>query len=161
MKKSTRLRKVLKSMNIDKILSKEGKTCKQAQGIQEIFERNFWRHFVVEPAQLLQNPVFSRRRRAIIIKKQKAKNQGGEGDREMLFLFVCLCFFSLLFRFLSKSKHLLTSQMCYPSHRKKLQIPFLGYFRVFKKYPRKSQTWKSETIANQGTWLGIPWLGLV
>ena len=38
---------------------------------------------------------------------------------------------------------------------------FLGYFRVFKKYPQKSQIWKSETSPNQGTWLGIPRLGLV
>ena len=36
-----------------------------------------------------------------------------------------------------------------------------GYFRVFEEYPQKSQIWKSETIPNQGTWLGIPWLGLV
>ena len=28
-------------------------------------------------------------------------------------------------------------------------------------YPQKSQIWKSETSPNQGTWLGIPWLGLV
>ena len=43
-------------------------------------------------------------------------------------------------------------------------FPFLdifGYFWVFKEYPQKSQIWKSETSPNQGTWLGIPWLGLV
>ena len=34
-------------------------------------------------------------------------------------------------------------------------------FRVCKEYPQKSQIWKSETSPNQGTWLGIPWLGLV
>ena len=38
---------------------------------------------------------------------------------------------------------------------------FFGYFRVFKEYPQKSQIWKSETSPNQGTWLGIPGLGLV
>ena len=37
----------------------------------------------------------------------------------------------------------------------------IGYFRVFKEYQQKSQIWKSETSPNQGTWLGIPWLGLV
>ena len=42
-----------------------------------------------------------------------------------------------------------------------LQIPIFGYFRVFKEYPQKFQIWKSETSASQGTWLGIPWLGLV
>ena len=47
------------------------------------------------------------------------------------------------------------------SHREKKQIPIFGYFRVFKEYPQKSQIWKSETSPNQGTWLGIPWLGLV
>ena len=46
-------------------------------------------------------------------------------------------------------------------HRKKLQIPIFGYFRLFKEYPQKSHIWKSETSPNQGTWLGIPWLGLV
>ena len=40
-------------------------------------------------------------------------------------------------------------------------FPIFGYFRVFKEYPQKSQIWKSETSPNQGTWLGIPWLGLV
>ena len=40
-------------------------------------------------------------------------------------------------------------------------IPIFGYFGVFKEYPQKSQIWKSETSPNQGTWLGIPWLGLV
>ena len=40
-------------------------------------------------------------------------------------------------------------------------IPIFGYFRVFKEYPQKSEIWKSETSPNQGTWLGIPWLGLV
>ena len=33
--------------------------------------------------------------------------------------------------------------------------------RTFKEYPKKSQIWKSETSPNLGTWLGIPWLGLV
>ena len=48
------------------------------------------------------------------------------------------------------------------SHRKKEQIPIFGYFnRVFQEHPPKSQTWKSETSPNQGTWLGLPWLGLV
>ena len=50
------------------------------------------------------------------------------------------------------------------NHRKKWQIPFFGYFRVFKEYPQKSPKkliWISETSTNQGTWLGIPWLGLV
>jgi len=46
-------------------------------------------------------------------------------------------------------------------HRKKKPIPIFGYFRVFKEYPQKSQIWKGETSPNQGTWLGIPWLGLV
>ena len=32
---------------------------------------------------------------------------------------------------------------------------------VFKDFPQTSQIWKSETSPNQGTWLGIPWLGLV
>ena len=40
-------------------------------------------------------------------------------------------------------------------------FPIFGYFRVFKEYPQKSQIWKSETSPNQGTCLGIPWLGLV
>ena len=34
-------------------------------------------------------------------------------------------------------------------------------FLVFNEYPQESQIWKSETSPNQGTWLGIPWLGLV
>ena len=34
-------------------------------------------------------------------------------------------------------------------------------FWVFKEYPQKSQIGKIETSRNQGTWLGIPWLGLV
>ena len=32
---------------------------------------------------------------------------------------------------------------------------------MFKEYPQKSQIWKTETSPNQGTWLGIPWLGVV
>ena len=36
-----------------------------------------------------------------------------------------------------------------------------SHFWVFKEYPQKSQIWKSETSPNLGTWLGIPWLGLV
>ena len=36
-----------------------------------------------------------------------------------------------------------------------------GNFRVFKEYPQIFQIWKSETSPNQGTWLGIPRLGLV
>ena len=40
-------------------------------------------------------------------------------------------------------------------YRKKEQIPIFGYFRVFKKYPPKSQIWKSEISPNQGIWLGI------
>ena len=67
-------------------------------------------------------------------------------------------FFLVLFCFSSKSKYLLTSQMCYPSHRKKTTD---SHFRVFKEYPQKSQIWKSETSPNQGTWLGIPLLRLV
>ena len=47
------------------------------------------------------------------------------------------------------------------AHRKKQRIPIFGYFWVFKEYPQKSQIWKSETSPNLGTWLGIPWLGLV
>ena len=43
---------------------------------------------------------------------------------------------------------------------KKERIPIFGYLRVFEEYPQKSQIWKSETSPNQGTWLGIPWLGL-
>ena len=38
-------------------------------------------------------------------------------------------------------------------------LDILGYY--FKEYPKKSQIWKSETSPNQGTWLGIPRLGLV
>ena len=41
------------------------------------------------------------------------------------------------------------------------RIPIFGYFREFKEYPQKFQIRKSETSPNQGTWLGIPWLGLV
>ena len=67
-------------------------------------------------------------------------------------------FFLVLFCFSSKSKHLLTSQMCYPSHRKKIRD---SHFRVFKEYPQKCQIWKSETSPKQGTWLGIPLLRLV
>ena len=37
----------------------------------------------------------------------------------------------------------------------------LIFIAIFKEYPEKSQLWKSETCPNQGTWLGIPWLGLV
>ena len=51
-----------------------------------------------------------------------------------------------------------------PSSGKKNRFPFLGILgnsRVFKEYAQKSQIWKSETSPNQGTWLGIPWLGLV
>ena len=46
-------------------------------------------------------------------------------------------------------------------HRKKWQGPIFGYFMVFKEYPQKCQVWKCETSPNQGTWLGILWLGLV
>ena len=35
-----------------------------------------------------------------------------------------------------------------------------SHFWVFKEYPQKSQI-QSETSPNLGTWLGIPWLGLV
>ena len=48
-----------------------------------------------------------------------------------------------------------------PDTGKNNRFPFFGCFRVFKEYPQKSQIWKSETSPNQGTWLGIPWLGLV
>ena len=42
------------------------------------------------------------------------------------------------------------------------RFPFLDILGYLKKlYPQKSQIWKSETSPNQGTWLGIPWLGLV
>ena len=37
-------------------------------------------------------------------------------------------------------------------------MDILGYL---KNTPKKFQIWKSETSPNQGTWLGIPWLGLV
>ena len=37
------------------------------------------------------------------------------------------------------------------------RFPFLDILEC----PQKSQIWKSETSPNQGTWLGIPWLGLV
>ena len=47
------------------------------------------------------------------------------------------------------------------SHRKKLQIPNIGYFRVFKEHPQKSQIWQSETSPNQGIPNQVPWLGLV
>ena len=40
------------------------------------------------------------------------------------------------------------------------RFPFLDILG-YKEYPQKSQIWKSETSPNQGTWLGIPWLGLV
>ena len=41
-------------------------------------------------------------------------------------------------------------------------LDFLGYLKnTHFKYPQKSQIWKSETSPNQGTSLGIPWLGLV
>ena len=46
-------------------------------------------------------------------------------------------------------------------HRKKYRIPIFGYSWVFKEYPQKTQIWKSETSPSLGTWLGIPWLGLV
>ena len=36
-------------------------------------------------------------------------------------------------------------------------FPFLDILE----YSQKSQIWKSETSPSQGTWLGIPWLGLV
>ena len=47
------------------------------------------------------------------------------------------------------------------SEKKFKIIPDTGKNRVFKEYPQKSQIWKSETSPNQGTLLGIPWLGLV
>ena len=37
----------------------------------------------------------------------------------------------------------------HPSQEKKKQIPNIGYFRVFKEYPQKSQIWQSETSPNQ------------
>ena len=46
-------------------------------------------------------------------------------------------------------------------HRNKKQIPIFEYFRVFKENQQKSQIWKSETSPSQGTWFGIPWLGLL
>ena len=45
--------------------------------------------------------------------------------------------------------------------QEKITDSHFGYFRVFKEYPQESQIWKSETSPNQGTWLGISWLGLV
>ena len=42
-----------------------------------------------------------------------------------------------------------------------IQIPNIGYFRVFKEYPQKSQIWQSETSPNQGIPNQVPWLGLV
>ena len=44
---------------------------------------------------------------------------------------------------------------------KKKQIPNIGYFRIFKEYPQKSQIWQSETSPNQGIPNQVPWLGLV
>ena len=44
---------------------------------------------------------------------------------------------------------------------KKKQIPNIGYFRVFKEYPQKSQIWKSEINPNQEISNQVPWLGLV
>ena len=37
----------------------------------------------------------------------------------------------------------------------------MGYFRVFKEYPQKSQIWQSETSPKQGIPNQVPWLGLV
>ena len=56
---------------------------------------------------------------------------------------------------------LIVSSLSCNFHRKKKRISIFGYFRVFKEYPQKSQIWKSETSPNLGSWLGIPWLGLV
>ena len=47
------------------------------------------------------------------------------------------------------------------AHLQLLAGPFDQGFTVCKEYPQKFQIWKSETSPNQGTWLGIPWLGLV
>ena len=59
-------------------------------------------------------------------------------------------------------------EQCHPWEHaikwKNNRFPFLeilGNSRVFQEYPQKSQIWKSETSPNLGTWLGIPWLGLV
>ena len=41
------------------------------------------------------------------------------------------------------------------------QFPFLDILGNLKNTHKKSQIWKSETSPNQGTWLGIPRLGLV
>ena len=45
-------------------------------------------------------------------------------------------------------------------HREKNRFPFLDILGYLQN-TQKSQIWKSETSPNQGTWLGIPWLGLV
>ena len=45
--------------------------------------------------------------------------------------------------------------------QEKWQFHIFGYFSAFKEYPQKSQIRKSKTSPNQGTWLGIPRLGLV
>ena len=46
-------------------------------------------------------------------------------------------------------------------HRKKKQIPIIGYFRVLKEYLYKSKIWQSETSPNQGIPNQVPWLGLL
>ena len=40
------------------------------------------------------------------------------------------------------------------------RFPILDILEYLREYPQKSKIWKSETSPNQGTWLGIPWLGL-
>ena len=46
-------------------------------------------------------------------------------------------------------------------HRKKKQIPIIGYVRVFKEYLYKSKIWQSETSPNQGIPNQVPCLGLL
>ena len=50
---------------------------------------------------------------------------------------------------------------CRNHTQEKMTESHFSIFWVFKEYPQKSQIGKSETSRNQGTWLGIPWLGLV
>ena len=40
-------------------------------------------------------------------------------------------------------------------------FPFLDILGYLKNTHKKTQIWKSETSPSLGTWLGIPWLGLV
>ena len=76
-----------------------------------------------------------------------------------LLLFTTLILSSIWFVFFNCSNRL--TRFISPLTQQYWHGAFLHLKLVFKEYPQKSQIWKSETSPNQGTWLGIVWLGLV